>query len=127
AGGHIAVRLRPAGSAAASAVAGSASAGPVVAWAGPMVTCTVADDGAGFDPADEQLIFQRFARGGNGTAGDGRRYGLGLALVQETVAAHRGTVTATGKPGQGATFTLHLPAWDGADWPEDGAAVSRGS
>jgi two-component system, OmpR family, sensor kinase len=112
AGGHIVVRLRPAGSAAAEATA-RGPAGP--AATGPMVSCTVADDGAGFDPANQQLIFQRFARGTNGVPGERRRYGLGLALVQETVEAHRGRVTATGKPGEGASFTLHLPAWDGPD------------
>ncbi|MBO0870990.1 MAG: HAMP domain-containing histidine kinase [Micromonosporaceae bacterium] len=110
AGGHIAVRLRPSVPAAGSA--------------GAMVSCTVADDGSGFDPADQQLIFQRFARGGNGASGEGRRYGLGLALVQETVEAHRGTLTAAGSPGKGATFTLHLPAWDGPDRPAGGPAVS---
>jgi signal transduction histidine kinase len=74
------------------------------------VACEVRDDGAGFDPADGQRIFERFARGGHG---DRRRFGLGLALVRETVAAHGGTVTATGALGAGATFTLTLPAWAG--------------
>jgi two-component system, OmpR family, sensor kinase len=76
-----------------------------------VVSCAVRDDGAGFDPADRQLMFERFARGGHG---DRRRYGLGLALVQETVQAHGGSVSATGAPGLGATFTLLLPAWNGA-------------
>jgi two-component system OmpR family sensor kinase len=51
--------------------------------------------------------------------GDSRRFGLGLALVMEVVTAHGGTVTATGDPGQGAAFTITLPAWQA---PSDGAA-----
>jgi signal transduction histidine kinase len=72
------------------------------------VTATVRDDGAGLDPAQAHRLFERFARGDHG---DGRRFGLGLALVREVVAAHGGTVTASGRPGEGASFTITLPAW----------------
>ena len=68
---------------------------------------TVADNGVGFDPADADRIFERFARG---ATGNGRRFGLGLALVREVVHSHNGTITATSQPGHGATFTLRLPA-----------------
>jgi signal transduction histidine kinase len=73
------------------------------------VICEVRDDGVGFDPAESDRMFDRFARGGHG---EGRRFGLGLALVRETVEAHGGTVTADSEPGHGATFTVSLPAWD---------------
>jgi signal transduction histidine kinase len=33
-----------------------------------------------------------------------------LALVREIVHAHAGEITVTSKPGEGATFTLTLPA-----------------
>jgi signal transduction histidine kinase len=75
---------------------------------GGTVQCVVEDDGEGFAPEDNELIFERFARGGHG---DRRRFGLGLALVREVVESHGGTVRATGRPGAGATFTLVLPAW----------------
>jgi len=78
---------------------------------GATVRCVVEDDGEGFPPADNEVIFERFARGGHG---DRRRFGLGLALVREVVEAHGGSVRAAGRPGAGATFTLILPAW-----PED--------
>jgi signal transduction histidine kinase len=88
AGGHVTVEL------------GSLS--------GPRrVTLIVRDDGAGFDPADAERIFARFARGGHG---DHRRFGLGLALVREVVTGHGGTIEAWGRPGQGAAFTVQLPA-----------------
>ncbi|HEY4021178.1 MAG TPA: HAMP domain-containing sensor histidine kinase [Pseudonocardiaceae bacterium] len=70
------------------------------------IELTVTDNGVGFDPADAERIFERFARGGTG---QGRRFGLGLALVREVVRSHNGTISATGKPGHGATFTLRLP------------------
>jgi signal transduction histidine kinase len=77
--------------------------------AGTRVECEVRDDGVGFDPAGSDRMFERFARGSHG---EGRRFGLGLALVRETVEAHGGSVTADGEPGRGATFILRLPAFD---------------
>ena len=73
---------------------------------GRWVTATVRDDGTGFDPADAERIFRRFARG----HGDMRRFGLGLALAREVVSGHGGTIEAWGSPGEGATFTVRLPA-----------------
>jgi signal transduction histidine kinase len=72
-----------------------------------MVTVVVRDDGTGFDPADTERLFARFARGGHG---DHRRFGLGLALTREVVTGHGGTIEAWSRPGQGAAFTIRLPA-----------------
>jgi two-component system, OmpR family, sensor kinase len=69
-------------------------------------TVVVRDDGEGFDPADADRIFARFARAGDT---DQRRFGLGLALAREVVTGHGGTIDATGTPGRGATFTIRLP------------------
>jgi two-component system OmpR family sensor kinase len=74
--------------------------------AGRWVTAVVRDDGSGFDPADAERIFRRFARG----HGDTRRFGLGLALAREVVAGHGGTIDARGRLGEGATFTIRMPA-----------------
>jgi signal transduction histidine kinase len=71
------------------------------------VAAEVADDGVGLDPAEADRLFDRFA---HGTAGAGRRFGLGLALVQHVARAHRGTVEVAGAPGRGATVTLLLPS-----------------
>jgi two-component system, OmpR family, sensor kinase len=73
---------------------------------GRVLQLTVADTGVGFDQQDATRIFERFARG---EAGHGRRFGLGLALVNEVVISHNGTIAARGEPGHGATFTLRLP------------------
>ena len=68
----------------------------------------VRDHGPGVPEADQERIFQRFAR-----ADDGRRQpgtaGLGLAIVRAIAEAHHGRVTLDSAPGRGATFTLHLP------------------
>jgi signal transduction histidine kinase len=74
-----------------------------------VVEVTVSDTGAGLDPRDAGRLFRRFAHGDGHSAGT-RAYGIGLALVREVVEAHRGRVTVEGAPGEGAAFTLHLPA-----------------
>lgn len=71
------------------------------------VDLTVSDTGPGI-PADElPHVFERFwrGRGASGTAGSG----VGLAVVEELVHAHGGTVSAASPPGRGATFTVELP------------------
>jgi two-component system, OmpR family, sensor kinase len=72
-----------------------------------VVELVVADDGTGFDPVDRERIFERFAQSGHPGP---RRFGLGLALAREIAADHGGTISADGRPGQGATFTVRLPA-----------------
>ncbi|HJP73056.1 MAG TPA: HAMP domain-containing sensor histidine kinase [Pseudonocardiaceae bacterium] len=84
---------------------------------------TVADNGVGFDPADAERIFERFARG---ATGNGRRFGLGLALVREVVRSHNGTITASSEPGHGATFTLRLPIHRPAPAPRRRAGAETG-
>ncbi|MGN6613147.1 MAG: sensor histidine kinase [Angustibacter sp.] len=72
------------------------------------VLVAVADDGEGIDPNQARDLARRFARG---TARDGgRRFGLGLALVDEVARVHGGRLDVDGAPGHGATFTLRLPA-----------------
>ncbi|SFO68123.1 sensor histidine kinase [Actinomadura madurae] len=61
------------------------------------VEVSVRDDGPGLDPDDAGRLF-------------GRHGGLGLALAREVVDGHGGTLTADGRPGAGAVFTVRLPA-----------------
>ncbi|WP_158554069.1 sensor histidine kinase [Micromonospora deserti] len=74
---------------------------------GRTVELSVGDTGVGFDPARHPGVFDRFARG---AGGQGRGYGIGLALTREVVESHGGTITAAGQPGRGARFTVRLPA-----------------
>jgi signal transduction histidine kinase len=69
----------------------------------------VDDTGPGIAEADQRRVFERFARGSAGARrGDGA--GLGLSIVEAIAAAHGGRVELHSRPGQGATFTLVLPA-----------------
>ncbi|MFC4050552.1 sensor histidine kinase [Actinomadura syzygii] len=77
------------------------------------VELTVRDDGAGFDPRDASRLLAgappvRPAAGAH--AVETRGLGLGLALAREVVDGHGGTLTAHGRPGAGAAFTVRLPA-----------------
>lgn len=68
----------------------------------------VRDEGPGIALGEQQRIFERFARGGDGPRrSDGA--GLGLSIVRAIAEAHGGHVTLASLPGQGAVFTLHLP------------------
>lgn len=73
------------------------------------VRVSVIDDGEGFDAHLAAELTQRFARGPD-ASGDGHRLGLGLALVEEVVHAHDGTMAIDGRAGDGATVTLTFPA-----------------
>ena len=73
-----------------------------------MLTVRVSDTGIGLDPTHARRLFERFARGE--TTGDRRRFGLGLALVHETIANHQGRIEVDGALGRGASFTIILPA-----------------
>jgi two-component system sensor histidine kinase PilS (NtrC family) len=64
----------------------------------------VSDDGPGIAPEDLPRIFTPFF-----TTKD-RGTGLGLATVQRIVDAHGGSIEVESSPGNGATFSLWLPA-----------------
>lgn len=75
------------------------------------VVVAVADDGVGIDEATMATLFNRFARGGaHTTRADRDSYGIGLSLVREIVHAHGGDVRVSSKLGEGATFSVTLPA-----------------
>ncbi|MGR6916949.1 sensor histidine kinase [[Actinomadura] parvosata] len=80
------------------------------------VLLTVRDDGAGLDPEDAERLFTRF---------EGTGFGLGLALVREVVDGHHGTITADGRPGRGAVFTVRLPAHPAAPVTEPARGPAR--
>ncbi len=70
----------------------------------------VDDDGPGVPPEDRTAIFGRFHRGGNAQPQDRPKgTGLGLALVQEHVRLHGGSVHVTDSPSNGARFVVRLP------------------
>ena len=68
----------------------------------------VRDTGPGIPPDELPRIWDRLFRGDQSRAERG--LGLGLSLVKAVVEAHRGTVQADSKLGQGSTFVVSLPA-----------------
>jgi len=71
------------------------------------VLVAVTDRGDGIAPDDQALIFEQFGRvKGTGKPGSG----LGLYISRAIAEAHGGTLEVSSAPGDGATFTLSLPA-----------------
>lgn len=67
----------------------------------------VSDNGIGFDEKYIDRIFQVFQR--LHTRNEFAGTGIGLAICEKVVTNHGGAITATSKPGQGATFIVYLP------------------
>jgi len=76
----------------------------------PMLEVRVADRGPGILENEQGEIFKPFVRGSAAQEKQIRGSGLGLSLVKEIVEAHGGAVLVRSQPGQGATFTVRLPA-----------------
>ena len=72
---------------------------------------TISDQGLGIPLAEQDELFQPFARGG---AAHGRigGTGLGLYIVRQIVEGHGGTIAVASTPAVGSTFTVTLPRGD---------------
>ncbi len=79
------------------------------------VVVTVADDGPGIAPGDEERIFDRFHRGVG--AERARGAGLGLTVSRAIASIHGGTLTGSNRPTNGAVFTLTIPDGEGCEDP----------
>ncbi|MDR3281101.1 MAG: HAMP domain-containing histidine kinase [Synergistaceae bacterium] len=81
----------------------------VLSDAGENICCRVSDTGVGISADDAPHVFERFykadkardrALGGNG---------LGLSIARKIVELHGGRIELESSPGEGSTFSVHLP------------------
>jgi two-component system phosphate regulon sensor histidine kinase PhoR len=68
----------------------------------------VSDTGMGLTPEEQKQLFKRFYRGDPGRSRP-HGVGLGLAITQELVQAHGGSIRVSSAPDQGTTFTVEIP------------------
>jgi signal transduction histidine kinase len=66
------------------------------------------DEGIGLTEEESELAFERFYRAPKAIE-QAAGTGLGLPVAKAIVEAHKGTISLSGKPGQGATATVVLP------------------
>jgi signal transduction histidine kinase len=71
------------------------------------VTVRVRDHGPGISFEAQDRIFRRFERAEALQPHGG--LGLGLWVARQIAESHGGRISLESEPGQGATFTLHLP------------------
>jgi signal transduction histidine kinase len=72
------------------------------------VVVGVRDRGPGIPREEHGVIFEKFGRAKSGTGRSGT--GLGLFIARSIAEAHGGSVEVRSAPGEGAVFTLELPA-----------------
>jgi two-component system, OmpR family, phosphate regulon sensor histidine kinase PhoR len=76
---------------------------------GSGIEIRVTDQGPGIEKKHLSRIFERFYRVDTARSRALGGTGLGLAIVRHIVLAHGGSVSAESTPGQGSTFTIHIP------------------
>jgi signal transduction histidine kinase len=74
---------------------------------GPFVELAISDTGEGIEPADRELVFDRFY---SRDRESGESFGLGLAIVREAVRALGGVVEIDSTLGVGTTVRVRLAA-----------------
>ena len=72
---------------------------------GPWVTVDVRDEGSGMDSETRRRMFEPFFTTKQEHGGSG----LGLAVAYGIVKSHRGYISVESEPGNGTTFSIHLP------------------
>lgn len=70
---------------------------------GSEVQIIISDTGQGMSQEDMRHIFDPFYQT------DSHTYGIDLSITQGVIERHHGTIEVESEPGQGTTFTIHLP------------------
>jgi signal transduction histidine kinase len=92
----------------------------VATSAGGTLEVRVEDTGEGIEHAAVGHVFDRYYRGETARTRGREGSGLGLAIARAIARAHGGDLSVESRPGEGSTFTLHLPIEaDGDAFPAD--------
>jgi PAS domain S-box-containing protein len=75
-----------------------------------FIEVSVVDNGPGIPEEDQERIFDRFVRLGSVLTRETQGPGIGLFIAREAVQAMGGSVAVVSRPGEGATFSIRLPA-----------------
>jgi PAS domain S-box-containing protein len=92
--------------------------------AGNAAELRVKDSGTGIPAEEMPRLFERFHRVQNARGRTHEGSGIGLALVQELVKLHGGSVAAESVVGEGTTFTVSVPL-GAAHLPAEQIGASR--
>jgi PAS domain S-box-containing protein len=76
---------------------------------GNQVVLAVSDTGIGISKDEIPHLFERFHRVEEAGGRTNEGTGIGLALVQELIKLHQGSIDVTSTIGRGTTFTVRLP------------------
>jgi signal transduction histidine kinase len=82
------------------------------------VRLEVQDTGMGMTEDEAGRIFTRFFRTTAARQAAIPGAGLGLSITKSIVERHGGSITCSSRPGKGSTFTVALPAGNGAGEPD---------
>ncbi|MDD2463530.1 MAG: ATP-binding protein [Desulfobulbus sp.] len=88
---------------------------------GSYLRLSVKDTGSGIPQEILDKIFDPFFT----TKDEGEGTGLGLAVVQGIIAAHKGAITVKSRPGEGTTVAVYLPEVLHRRVEEDGDALAE--
>ncbi|MGH8982034.1 MAG: ATP-binding response regulator, partial [Acidimicrobiales bacterium] len=89
------------------------------------ISLSVADTGVGIAESELPRVFERFYRPQQVEGRSMEGSGIGLALVENLVTLHGGSISVTSRIGAGTTFSFTVPASDPVGAPSSGPAPRR--
>lgn len=91
-----------------------------------MGVVEITDRGIGIPYKEHRHIFKKFYRGENTRATTLMGSGIGLAIAEDVVKAHGGTISVSSAPGEGSTFKVELPLMSELEGQNEEGSRHRG-